>query len=152
MNHYRKLLVYGVNELINQGLMSLDVIEEREGHSQVHFAALAGRYSAILWRGVGYDESRVSVWWDFDRKQYEDYRKDYEWMYDSPDPLLPSKQWPIIVGATASAWLERRDRKCLQGRGNRAIMYRYLRTGSKQQLDNLPTPVPLGYAVEGPIY
>lgn len=151
INHYRKLLVYAVNELLTAGLVSLDDVKEvDECDSHVHFAEIAGRPSAILWRGIGHEELRIAIWWDFDRERYEGYwPQGQAHKYNSAGLLVPKNLRSQMVGATAAGWLERRDGKWLQGKGGEAILWRYLRTGSKELIDNLPTPAPLGYATSG---
>ena len=59
---WRNLLVLGINELLARNLISLEGGNEDISHLHT---VIGGRPSVILWTGIGCDELRVSVWWDY---------------------------------------------------------------------------------------
>ena len=69
MNPYRKLLVLGLNTLLQQNLLSLhwDKGKKDNGH---HFCALAGEPSVISWNDAGFGEVRIAVWWKYDHSKH----------------------------------------------------------------------------------
>lgn len=145
MNPYRKLVVLGTNHLIEHGLIKLDADADEVGHVQTE---LAGKNCLIQWRGAGFGEIKITVWWDFVPANYpraaaaaEDYTADR--------PVTDRKDYGKFIGAMAGCWLERREGKYLQGKGSDFLSFKYARRGEAEKLKAIPTPVPLGYSAEG---
>ena len=57
-----------------------------------------------------------------------------------------------LVGATASAWLERKTGKHLQGKEKQGVFDTYLRADMKERLNSVPAPKPIGYQAEGQFF
>ena len=154
MNEYRKIIVLGINEIVQSELISLNVNgnhipDEKEfGHI---FADLANVPSVILWENIGYDELQVSVWWNYDHRKNPladslGYAKE---QFLALSPIANRRHYPKFVGATVTAWLERKNGLYIQGSGNKGLTETYMRQTDRSQLQALPTPVPKGYRAEG---
>ncbi|XOK15611.1 hypothetical protein ACI6PO_28090 (plasmid) [Agrobacterium tumefaciens] len=156
MDDYRKLLVLGVNEAIKQGRISLaappgDAPTDEDGHL---FTGLAGYPSVVLWNSISVGELRVSVWWNYDHSKHPQAESpgNAREMFSLSKPLAKKVHYPKFVGATASAWLERKTGKHLQGHGKRNIFDTYLRADMKEKLRAIPDPRPEGYEAEGQFF
>lgn len=151
MNPYRKLLVLGLNEILEQGLLSL----EWDGKSHEETAhietSIAGHNTIITWTGIGHGEIRLSIWWKYDHSKHPqaNLTGNSRESFSGSRPLAKRLHYPKFVGVVCSTWLERKDGKYLQGEGNRSIFECYTRKGELQFLKNMPNPQPLGYAPEG---
>ncbi len=154
MNAYRKLLVLGVNELLQRNLIALKASgkdqrnEEENGHI---FADLGGAPSVILWENIGVDELRVSVWWNYDHSKHPQANNvgNSKEQFMTASPLAKSQHYRKFVGATVSSWLERRAGLYIQGIGNQGLFKTYMRRSDKAYLNALPSPKPDGYSAEG---
>ncbi|QPB20380.1 hypothetical protein [Rhizobium sp. 007] len=156
MDGYRKLLVLGVNEAIKQGRISLaappgDAPTDEDGRL---FACIAGYPSVVLWNSISVGELRVSVWWNYDHSKHPQAESsgNAREMFSLGRPLAKKAHYPKFVGATASAWLERKTGKHLQGNGKRNIFDTYLRADMKEKLRAIPDPNPEGYEAEGQFF
>lgn len=151
MNPYRKLLVLGLNELLIRGLLSL----EWDGSSNEEVAhietTIAGHNTIIAWQGIGYGEVRLSVWWKYDHAQHPQAHLsgNSRESFCTSAPLAKKQHYPKFVGVVASAWLERKCGKYLQGKNNEAIFDQYTRKGELQNLRGLLNPTPQGFFHEG---
>lgn len=149
MHGHRKLLVLGLNTLLERGLISLDPdVEVVQGHLLVD---LAGEPAAIMWHGISGDEVSLSVWWKYDHSQHPqaELQGNRRESFHGPAPLAKEQHYPKFVGAVASAWVERRTAPHLQGYGAKGFAAKYCRRGEVKQLHAISTPVPLGFAAEG---
>lgn len=148
MHWGRKLLVLGLNHLLDHGLISLDGNGGERGHCE---AEIAGRPSMILWSDAGFQELRLSIWWNYDHSRHPqaNLRGNSREEFRTSRPLAKSHRYREFVGATVSAWVERDQGKYLQGRAAKHLFDVYLRQGSKVALDALEDPVPKGFAIEG---
>lgn len=156
MHPLRKLLVFGTNKLLQQGLITLDVDGiDRRGVNKGHiFDQIAEKHSVILWREVGFHELQISVWWDYDHTKHPqaNLQGSYQERFTTSTPLAKENKLPLFVGAVASGWLERKDSKHLQGIGRGGILDHYIRRSNRQELISLPDPKPMGYQLEGAFY
>ena len=152
MDPLRKLIVLGTNELLARGLIQLDgpSTDDRDDDGHV-FVEIGGRPSAVLWSNIGFEELRISVWWNYDHSKHPqaEMEANFRESFSCTTPLAARTKYPIFVGARASAWLERRSGKYLQGKGRDYIFDTYVRRGELSRLQKLPIPVPMGYAAEG---
>lgn len=156
MESYRKLLVLGMNEAIKQGRISLAAPPgngptDEDGHL---FAGIAGYPSVVLWESISYGELRVSVWWNYDHSKHPqaECSGNARERFDLSRPLANKVHYPKFIGATASAWLERKTGKHLQGNGKHHIFDTYLRADMKEKLHAIPDPKPEGYEAEGQFF
>ena len=159
MNAHRKLLIYGLNELLSKKLISLtpkgEINSEHDEDENGHvFVDLLGYPSVILWSNAGFQELRISVWWKYDHSRHPqaNLTGNAKESFVTSGPLAKRQHYKRFVGVTASAWLERKDGKWLQGEGSRAIFDIYTRSGEKAVLEKLPIPKPNGYKAEGQVY
>ena len=154
MNIHRKIIILGINEIVRRELISLNVKgdhmpDEKEfGHI---FADLAGVPSVILWQNIGHDELRVSVWWNYDHSKHPqaDSFGNAKEQFLTPSPVAKEQHYRKFVGATVTAWLERKKGLYIHGTGKKGLTETYMRQSDKGQLQALPTPVPQGYRAEG---
>lgn len=149
MNIHRKLLVLGLNALIERHLLSLDsAVPVKDGHIQIE---IAGAPSVIIWRDIGSDEVQLSVWWKYQHEYHpqKDLQGNERESFHGPSPLAKPQHYPKFVGAFASGWLDRRNRAHLQGHGAKNIFESYTRRGEAAALRAIPKPVPLAFKIEG---
>ncbi|MBB3412213.1 hypothetical protein FHT87_006183 [Rhizobium sp. BK316] len=156
MDSYRKLLVLGMNEAIKQGGISLAAPAgngptDEDGYL---FAGIAGYPSVVLWESIGYGELRVSVWWNYDHSKHPQAEAsgNQRETFCLSKPLANRVQYRKFVGATASAWLERKTGRHLMGRGRGCVFDTYLRADMKEKLHAIPDPKPEGYKAEGRLF
>lgn len=148
MHPLRKLLVLGVSELVARGAISLHGGEEPASHLHT---VLADRKSVILWRGIGFDELEVSVWWDYNHGAHPqaNLEGDYREQFRTSTPLAKRATYPRFVGAIVSGWLERSTGKYLMGAGGERLFERYIRRKDRAALLQLPVPEARGFGSEG---
>lgn len=156
MDGYRKLLILAVNEAVRQGKISLDAPAsdaptDENGHL---FTELAGFPSVVIWSSINVGELRISVWWDYDHSRHPQAESlgNARETFTSAEPLAKRSAYSKFVGATASAWLERKTGKYIQGYGKDNIIYTYLRTNMREKLRAIPDPKPVGYGAEGKFF
>lgn len=156
MDKYRKLLVYGLNALVDAGKLTLeappnDGPTDEDGHFE---AVIAGQPAVVLWSSISHGEVRLSVWWKYDHSRHPqaNLQGNMREQFRTSSPLAKRSKYPTFVGATASGWLERKTAKHLQGKGAERLFDLYLRKGEKEALEALPTPTPVGYLAEGKFY
>jgi len=156
MDNYRKLLVLGGNEAVRRGELSLvapegDAPIDEDGHL---FADIAGYPSVVMWNSISVGELRISVWWDYDHLKHPQAEAsgNARESFKLSQPLAKKVHYPKFVGATASAWLERKTGTHLQGHGKRNIFDTYLRTDMREKLRAVPDPKPEGYEAEGKFF
>jgi len=156
MDDFRKLLVLGMNEAIKQGRISLEgppgnAPTDEDGHL---FARIAGYPSVVLWNSISVGELRVSVWWNYDHSKHPQAESsgNARETFSLSNSLAKRAHYPKFVGATASAWLERKTGKHLQGHGKRGVFDTYLRADMKEKLRAIPDPTPEGYEAEGQFF
>lgn len=154
MEACRNLVVLGVNKLIEDGLISLAASgndarnESNNGHA---FVTLAGHPSVVSWNEIGFDELRVSVWWKYDHSKHPQAEMTgaYKEQFHTPLPLAKRQHFPKFVGATVSAWIERKTGTHIQGKGRERLFDVYIRRGEKAELEAIPEAKPRGYKAEG---
>lgn len=153
VNPYRNLLVAAINELLKNGLISLNaptnVVSNREdGH---FLTTLFDFPSVVLWQDIGFEELRISVWWKYDHTMHPQANlkgNDRE-NFNHSSPLANRQHYKKFVGVVASAWLERKTGKYIQGKNNESIFDVYTRNGEKAELEKLPIQNPKGFKIEG---
>lgn len=144
----RNLLVLGINELLARNLISLEGGNEDTSHLHT---VIGGRPSVILWTGIGCDELRVSVWWDYDHSQHPqaNLQGNSRETFVTSSPLAKEQHYPKFVGATVSGWLERQSGRYLMGSGRDRLFDTYVRRSTKPVLDAIPSVAPVGYEHKG---
>lgn len=154
MNAYRKLLVLGLNKLMDRNLLSLDwdgQTKVKDGHIEVN---LAGHNAIVSWSDAGFGEVRISVWWKYnhDLHPQANMEGNHRESFNTAAPLAKRSHYRKFVGVVCCAWLERDKGKYLQGIGNNHIFEKYTRKGELAELKNMPNPIPQGFIVEGPFH
>lgn len=151
IGNYRKLLIAGMNELLNLQLISLNAPKNSvEEHGHV-FLEIFGYPSVVMWSDIGFEELRISVWWKYNHSLHPqaNLTGNYKEKFNCASPLAKRQHYKKFVGITASGWLERRTGKYLQGKNNSGIFEIYTRRGEKEELEKFPIPQPKGYKIEG---
>lgn len=152
-NPYRNLLVAGTNELLNKKLIYLDSSKNHQEDGYL-FTSLFDFPSVVIWRSISHQEILISVWWKYDHSlhpQAELSGRSRE-NFTMSTPLAERKDYKKFVGVTASAWMERKEGKFLQGEGKSKLVDIYTRQGEKNALEKMSYQEPNGYQSEGKFY
>lgn len=153
VNPHKNLLVAGINILFDKGLISLDysATDNEDGH---FFTDLFGYPSVIMWHDIGSEELRISVWWKYDHSQHPhaNLSGNSRERFTTTSPIAKRQHYKKIVGVTATAWLERKTGKFMQGKGKERIHDIYTRSADKEELFKLPTQIAKGYKTEGEFF
>jgi hypothetical protein len=147
----RNLVIAATNELIEKGHIKLDHEPVNNGYL---ITELFGKTTAINWTGIGHEEIRISVWWDYDHSRHPqaELTGNSRECFQTARPLAKKSHYPKFVGVVASAWFERKESFHLQGTGNKNIFDTYINSSAKESLTKLPTVIPSGYGAEGQFY
>lgn len=132
------LICAGVNELVDRMLIDLNVLEDSEGRLDT---TLFGRPSRVIWRGIGFGELAITVWWNVKLGCGEE---------NTEMPLV--KQINHAVDACCTAWLERKNGRWIQVHkgGQLAKAGVYLSREAQNHLSQQSETNPHGYARGGP--
>lgn len=153
INPYRNLLVAGINMLLDKNLISLNhsPTDEEDGYL---FTNIFGYPSVVIWQDIGYEELRISVWWKYDHSQHPqaNLSGNRRERFSTTSPLAKRQHYKKFVGVTASAWLERKTAKFIQGKGKEKIYDIYTRNVDKEELYKLPAQLAKGYKSQGEFY
>jgi hypothetical protein len=157
VNPHRKLLIWAVNKLVNDGQIKLVVSgkDQKDRDEQGHLITqLFGEPTVIVWSNAGYEEVRVSVWWKYDHSRHPqaNLQGNSRERFQTSAPLAKRQHYPKFVGVTVSGWLERKNGPHLQGKGSEGLFDIYTRRGEMPALEALPAPEPLGFGAEGKFY
>ncbi|WP_207968294.1 hypothetical protein [Yersinia pseudotuberculosis] len=146
------LVIVALNEAIKRGDVDLNG-KSSEGSEQKRagyfFTLIGGKNSVVNWRDVGFDELRISVWWDYIQELHP--RKEFE-EFTSTRPIVQNRHFTHFMGACASCWLERNTGKYIMGTNGSSLFDIYLRSSSENELKSLPVEEPLGYQGGGKFY
>ena len=161
---HRNLLVIATNHLVRESLISLEAPEDYEAR-QLHtsrekrekghvFTEVAGRRTMISWGDVGFEELRISVWWDYDHNNHPqaNHTGSYKEKFRTPSPLAKKEKYKDFVGVVCSGWLERKESKHLQGHNKQNLFQIYTRKQNREALKSIPKTKSLGYLSEGRFY
>ncbi|MCF6404459.1 hypothetical protein L3C95_16295 [Chitinophaga filiformis] len=153
---YRKLLITATNELLQRGLITLQsqsgsYLHEPKGHVLLD---LYGFPSVVLWNDIGFEELRITVWWKYNHALHPqaNLTGNARENFSLSSPLASRIHYKKFVGVTASAWLERRTGKHLQGRNREKVFDVYTRNGELSEMEKLPCPKPNGFRAEGKFF
>lgn len=152
MDAHRKLIVLGVNKLLERNLISLCINKnEKDGHI---ITDIAGETSVVIWSEIGNQELRISVWWKYNASAHLQINLagNARETFISNRPVVRKLHYPKFVGATVSGWLERKTGKHLQGTGRGGLYNIYTRTGEKAALECLADPTSNGFDAEGKFF
>lgn len=143
-NHIRNLMIEAVNEAISANGITLDTAPIQAGYI---FPTIFDRPAFVSWRDIGFDEVRVTLWWDYDGSNDAPNET-----YSATMPCVPRQHLPGLVGLTASVWFERRNGFHIQGTGSRGLFDTFVRKGIKHLIAGLPDAEPLGFKATGLVY
>ncbi|MGZ8406694.1 MAG: hypothetical protein ACXWVJ_01560 [Caulobacteraceae bacterium] len=157
MDAHRKLLIWGINKLVSDKLISLRATgDDRTNPDEAgHLVTeLFGEPTVILWANIGFEELRISVWWKFDHGRHPQANKqgNFRERFQTSAPLAKRQHYPKFVGATVSGWLERKNGPYLQGKNSERLFDLYTRRGETASLEALPVPEPLDFGPDGKFY
>lgn len=155
MNIHRKLLVQSINELLERKLISIDYSNNEDGEydgterGHAFISSLFGYPSVVLWKNVGFQELRISVWWKYDYEIHKSYLRDNQ--KETFESTLPinKKDFRKFLGVAATGYLERKDGKFLQGKGSLGITKIYTRKEENKELESLNAPQAISFNAEG---
>ncbi|PBQ32762.1 hypothetical protein CNR22_13585 [Sphingobacteriaceae bacterium] len=155
LNPHRNLLVASINRLLDDNLISLTNVEVAPAHSEKNdghiVCELFGYPSVILWEDIGWEELRVSVWWNYNHSLHPqaNLTGNRRENFRTSEPLAKNHTYKKFVGVVASCWLERKTGKYIMGKDRDKIFNIYTRSADRLALEKLPIQVPKGYAAEG---
>ncbi|MBB2951148.1 hypothetical protein [Sphingobacterium sp. JUb56] len=151
----RNLLMAGLNELIKKESFKLDLQKNEDTDEHGHlFVDILGYPSVVLWREIGFQEVEISVWWKYNHSLHPqaNLTGNSKENFRTSEPLADRKYYKKFVGAVIVGWLERREGKFLQGKGNEGILKKYVRRGEKTELENAPLVDAIGFEPTGLFY
>lgn len=155
-NPHRNLLVAGVNNLLNEKLVTLESTgSQNTRNDQGHvFTEIFGFPSVVKWRDVGFGELEISVWWKYDHSKHPqaELEGNSRENFNSITPLARKELYKNFVGVTTTGWLEREKGKHLMGKDREKLVGIYTRKGEKSALEKMPMQIPLGFEAEGTFY
>jgi hypothetical protein len=133
------LICAGVNDLVDRKLIDLDELEDLRGRLDT---ALFGKPARVLWRGIGFGELTITVWWNVKPGCGEE---------NTERPL--TKQINRAVDACCTAWLERKEGKWIQVHkdGRLPKVWAYLSRTAQNYLSQQPEVIPNGYSRAGKV-
>jgi len=134
------LICAGVNDLVDRKLIDLNALEDSEGRLDT---ALFGKPARVLWRGVGFGQLAITVWWHVKPGCSEE---------NTQRPL--AKQIGRAVDACCTAWLEREKGKGIMVHkdGGLAKVDAYLSRTAQDYLGQQPEIIPNGYSRAGQFF
>lgn len=148
--HVLKLMVIALNEAIGNGVIDLhgtsgDV--SKRGHIETNIGGLP---AVINWSDAGYDELRVTVWWDYRPDLMPTWRRKHIGRF-APGrlPNVARRFFSHILGACGSCHLEWRTGKFIVGDEGNQFFDVYVRECSAYLIDNIQQQMPQGYALYG---
>jgi hypothetical protein len=156
LDPHRNLLIAGTNELLKRGLISLESLEDTSTYKEDGYllTTIFNFPSVVLWQDIGFEELRISVWWKYDHSLHPqaELTGNSRENFTMSSPLAKRSKYKKFVGATASAWLERKSGKYIMGKQRERIFDIYTRKGEKTILETMPQQKPDGYDAEGKFY
>lgn len=145
-----KLMVIALNEVVRKGIINLnDVsVDTADKHKRVTML-IAGKPTILNWFDAGYDELRVSVWWDYQPELMPTWRKKHLSEPVSATPSVNRKYFRHILGLCGSCYLERRTGKFIIGEEGSQFFSTYVREESVYALEQIRHESPAGYDTHG---
>ncbi|ECE0793378.1 hypothetical protein POJ30_000561 [Salmonella enterica] len=142
----KKIMLYAANEAVKVGVILLMFKYLRmtsEGYAQI---TVCDKPTIINWVYNGYNEFRVSVWWDY---QPEYIPKLIKGRPENLKLLLPDvdrTRFRFIVGACVSFYFDYLHKGILSDKGKDFFAI-YVRESSVNYIDKLEDVKPFGYTV-----
>lgn len=149
-----KVMVSALNEIISKGCIDLDgksQTEDTDKQTGYIETVIFDKPTIINWKDAGYDELRISVWWDYTPELIPE-RKKYALSLCNqltPKPQANARYYRYILGACGSCYLERRTGKFIIGDENNQFFDMYVREDSERLLKNAELAEPKGYQTHG---
>lgn len=137
MHPTRKLMVLAINELLDQGKISLT----SSGEDGVIHCKLAGKPSSITYREISFDELSIVVWWDYEFAG--------RWPSQQNVKEYMRKGRP---GGTLVGWLERRTGPYVMGGKNNTLLCDVMRRDLRALLKEIPVPTANGFLPYGRMF
>lgn len=128
---YRNLLLHSLNYLINNNYVGVELPKEENGHIIIN---LLGKNTVIRWEEHTHNELLIRVWWGYKHNEYKPLTRD-----------LYAKNLEV----SCSGWVERKSKKCLQGKGEEHIFDVYSSRRSIVDLMNIPNATENYFKLEG---
>ncbi|HGW6106098.1 TPA: hypothetical protein ACNIQM_004296 [Citrobacter werkmanii] len=148
--HLQKLMVIALNHAINAGAIDLDgKSDETKRRSRLEFT-IGDRPTVINWFDAGYDELRVSVWWDYRPDLMPTWRNKHIGRFIfGTSPGVSRRFFNHILGACGSCYLERRTGKFIIGDEGNQFFDMYVRENTVHVISQIPDEKPQGYELSG---
>ncbi|EME5787854.1 hypothetical protein VY487_004803 [Salmonella enterica] len=113
----RKLMIHAINEAVRVGIIPLSFRYRRmtaEGYTGI---TVCDKPTIISWKDTGYDDFRVSVWWDYRPDLLPGQSRDESINLSLLLPDLNRDRFRFIVGACASFYFDYWRKGILSDRG-----------------------------------
>lgn len=136
----RDLICIAINEIIKCERIDISNPNEEIIDGSI-YTEIIGKKSKISWRGIGYGEVRITIWWGI-KPAY----------IDSPATKPLNRKMIDALDVCCSGWLERKEGKWLQGYGSDWIFDTYCSKSAEIDLYSIPKVETIGYNKEGKNY
>lgn len=148
----QKIMICALNEAIRRGAIdlngkSVDCSEERK--SGYIDTTIGDKRTIINWFDAGYDELRISVWWDYRPELSMVKRYPVRENFLGTKPQVQGRPFYKFIGACGSCYLERRTGKFITGDAGNQFFDVYVREWSVPDIGGLPSVQPSGYETSG---
>lgn len=145
-----KLMVIAINKAIKSGAISLDgVSTDNEDKHQLMRMVIDGKPAVLNWFDAGYDELRITIWWDYQPGMMTTWRKKFMGDPVTSMPQVSRGYFRHILGACGSCYMERRTGKYIMGYNGNQFFDTYVRDSSVYDLEQMQSEQPAGYATYG---
>ncbi|VEA68199.1 Uncharacterised protein [Serratia plymuthica] len=145
-----KLMVIALNKAISAGVIDLNGKSgeiNKRGHIETDIGGLP---TVINWFDAGYDELRVTVWWDYRPDLMPTWRKKHIGrLAPGTVPNVARRFFGYILGACGSCYLERKTGKFIVGEAGNQFFDLYVREHSVYDLNSIVSEQPAGYETSG---
>ena len=148
--HVLKLMVIALNKAISTGEIDLNG-KSGEANLRGHIETeIDGLPTVINWFDAGYDELRVTVWWDYCPELMPTWRKKHIGKFEQGTvPGVARRFFSHILGACGSCYLERRSGKFITGGTGNQFFDVYVRESTAYRIDGIHPEEPQGYELQG---
>ncbi|GBQ92018.1 hypothetical protein AA23498_1339 [Acetobacter nitrogenifigens DSM 23921 = NBRC 105050] len=146
MEPLQKVLIIGLNEIISRGVLA---INGTTPPGYLFFSAGSVRCVGN-WHDVGYGDTRVSIWWNYDKSKNPN---EINEKYTTSEPLCLERHYKDFVGALVSTFVSNesgffiRKNTRPNHRHELKIHDTYLRAGEGDVINTVDEQMPKGFNI-----
>ncbi|EAV3944920.1 hypothetical protein AHW82_22450 [Salmonella enterica subsp. diarizonae] len=142
----RKIMIYALNTAFRAGVIPKKARDNGVMEAECSEITVCGKPTIINWCDTGYDELRVSVWWDYRQERLPRLMKSKLNDLTLPLPGIYRDRLRLIVGVCASCYFGCRHKGILSDRGHEFFAL-YIRESTASYIDELEDVKPFGYSI-----